>query len=202
MELFIEMQGSGIPCIYLHGGPGYWSKSFQHFAGERLEDNLQMVYLDQRGCGRSNLAENGDYSLERLLLDIEEIRIHLGIDEWYVLGHSFGGLLAVNYARMFSERVKGLILSNATLYMPNSFAHQITKGREFLGLDQIETSKTDVPELIHTFFTTAQQLIERDLFFKLQYQSLADKEKVDRIDQDLAARPDFQQAVFSAEEYF
>jgi proline iminopeptidase len=201
VDLFLEMQGSGIPCIYLHGGPGYWSKSFQHFAGERLEGNLQMVYLDQRGCGRSSLAENSDYSLERLLLDIEEIRIHLGIDEWYVLGHSFGGILAVNYARRFPERVKGLILTNATLDMPDSFSHQITRGREILGLDQIETPKADVPELIHTFFTTAQQLIERDLFFKLQYQSLADKEKVDALDSELSARPDFQQAVFSSDEY-
>lgn len=53
IKLYIERSGKGASCIYLHGGPGYWSKSFQHFAGDHVEEDLEMVYLDQRGCGRS-----------------------------------------------------------------------------------------------------------------------------------------------------
>lgn len=52
-----------------------------------------MVYLDHRGCGRSELSPSQNYSLDRLLNDIEELRIFLGINEWYVMGHSFGGIL-------------------------------------------------------------------------------------------------------------
>ncbi|MEN1968661.1 hypothetical protein WMZ97_11385 [Lentibacillus sp. N15] len=51
IELYIEKSGRGDPCLYLHGGPGYWSKSFQHFSTKLLEDTMEMVYLDQRGCG-------------------------------------------------------------------------------------------------------------------------------------------------------
>ena len=96
VELYFEIAGEGKPCLYLHGGPGYWSKSFQHFSGKLLEEHLQMVYLDQRGCGRSEHSPTQDYSLNRLIDDIEELRIFLGIEEWFVLGHSFGGILAVN----------------------------------------------------------------------------------------------------------
>jgi proline iminopeptidase len=42
LELYYDKSGKGVPCIYLHGGPGYWSKSFQYFSQELLEDNLEM----------------------------------------------------------------------------------------------------------------------------------------------------------------
>lgn len=53
LALYYDISGKGDPCLFLHGGPGYWSKSFQHYARDLLEENLQMIYLDQRGCGRS-----------------------------------------------------------------------------------------------------------------------------------------------------
>ena len=104
IELYFELDGEGVVCLYLHGSPGYWSKSFQHFSGECLEENLQMVYLDQRGCGRSEHSPTQDYSLSRLIDDIEELRVFLRIEEWFVMGHSFGGILAVNYAHRFSRQ--------------------------------------------------------------------------------------------------
>ncbi|RFU69301.1 hypothetical protein [Bacillus sp. V59.32b] len=55
VKLFIERKGNGMPCIYLHGGPGYWSKSFSEVAGSLLENQMDMIYLDQRGCGRSSI---------------------------------------------------------------------------------------------------------------------------------------------------
>ncbi|MGY0694422.1 alpha/beta fold hydrolase [Virgibacillus sp. FSP13] len=117
VRLYVEKSGQGDPCIYLHGGPGYWSKSFQYFSENLLEDALEMIYLDQRGCGRSELARGKNYSLARLIDDIEEVRKDLGIEAWYVMGHSFGGILAVNYAHTYPSRTKGLILSNVTLNM-------------------------------------------------------------------------------------
>ncbi|MBC5638482.1 alpha/beta hydrolase [Ornithinibacillus sp. BX22] len=204
VNLHVEREGTGMPCLYLHGGPGYWSKSFQHLAGDLLHKDLKLVYLDQRGCGRSDLAENEDYTLDRLLLDLEEVRLELQIKEWYVMGHSFGALLAMNYALKYPNAVKGIILSNGTLHMKESFAHQIQKGRELLGLehDSINIEEYRIPDLVDTFFSTVMQLMEENLFYKLQYQSIADKEKMDEIDAQLDTQPDFQQHIFSSEEYF
>ncbi|WP_010097977.1 alpha/beta fold hydrolase [Ornithinibacillus scapharcae] len=201
LALFYDQEGTGTPCIFLHGGPGYWSKSFQHFTSGTLTKEIKMIYLDQRGCGRSELADNGDYSLERLLLDLEELRVHLQIDKWYVMGHSFGGLLATNYAHQYPEHVMGLILSNATLHLKESFSAQIHKGRELLELSKVDIS-ADIATLVELFFGTAQALIEMDLFYKLQYQSLTAKEKVDLIDVDFSSNGEFQQYIFSSEEFF
>ena len=52
-----------------------------------------MIYLDQRGCGRSTSPKDNNYSMDRMVNDFEEVRKYLGIDKWITLGHSFGGLL-------------------------------------------------------------------------------------------------------------
>ncbi|MEN2766824.1 alpha/beta fold hydrolase [Ornithinibacillus xuwenensis] len=201
-ELFIEKAGKGVPCIYLHGGPGYWSKSIQQYAGPLLEQDLELLYADQRGCGRSSLATNKDYSLERLRLDIEEIRNYYQIDKWYLMGHSFGGILAVNYAYQYPDNVEGIILSNATLNMIDSFQQQIQKGREFLQLDDIDIPTDDIATLTEIYFDTVQELMAKELFSKLQFKDTSDKEKLDDVDQELDAKPDFQQSVFSSGEFF
>jgi len=79
--------------LYLSTWRSRWSKSFQLYAQELLEDKLEMIYLDQRGCGRSEHSPTQDYSLSRIIDDIEELRKFLGVNEWYVMGHSFGGIL-------------------------------------------------------------------------------------------------------------
>ncbi|KGR84385.1 alpha/beta fold hydrolase [Lysinibacillus odysseyi] len=199
VELYVEKGGKGAPCLFLHGGPGYWSRSFQYHAGDVLENDLEMIYLDQRGCGRSE--HSLDYSLNRLIADIEELRESLNIEEWYVMGHSFGGILAVNYAYRFHERTKGLILSNVTLSMRYSFEHQLQKGRELLGQKE-KGSFTEQP-FIDAFYEMVSELLEKDLYFKLQYKNPANKEKMDIIDREgLASDPQFQHYVFSSGEYF
>lgn len=52
VKLFAKSAGNGPVCIFVHGGPGAWSKSFEEMGGRALEKRLKMVYLDQRGCGR------------------------------------------------------------------------------------------------------------------------------------------------------
>jgi proline iminopeptidase len=131
VELYVERRGEGVPCLYLHGGPGYWSKSFSELAGPYLEKQVEMIYLDQRGCGRFSQSSQ-NYSLERLMKDIEEVRRQLEIDEMYILAHSFGGILAVHYAHHFGENVLGLILTNGTLHMRESLQYQYKKGVEML----------------------------------------------------------------------
>ncbi|WP_249872676.1 alpha/beta fold hydrolase [Oceanobacillus saliphilus] len=203
LELYYDKSGKGVPCVYLHGGPGYWSKSFQHYSQQLLEDKLEMVYLDQRGCGRSENSPAQDYSLSRIIADIEELRIFLGVNEWYVMGHSFGGILAVNYAERYPEGTKGIILSNVTLNMIDSFGHQINKGSNVIGIEVRDLSTNNISSFIDSYFSILTQLLDKETYFKFQYMDLDNKKSVDLIDQyGLNSDPIFQQYVFSSEEYF
>ncbi|HWL24348.1 MAG TPA: alpha/beta hydrolase [Ureibacillus sp.] len=202
LKLHYDKSGKGVTCVYLHGGPGYWSKSFQYFSQELLEEDLEMVYLDQRGCGRSEHSPTQNYSLKRLVDDIEELRIFLGISEWYVIGHSFGGILAVNYAKRFPERTKGIILSNVTLNMFDSFEQQINKGFDILGMEKKQIQRSNLESFMDTFYSILSKLMEKEEYYKLQYVDLENKKIVDKIDEGLYSDPNFQHFVFSSEEYF
>ncbi|MDD5047097.1 MAG: alpha/beta fold hydrolase, partial [Bacteroidales bacterium] len=93
VSLYVNVKGSGTPCLYLHGGPGSGSYWLEKFFGNYLEQNFQMIYLDQRGVGRSTSPRDGNYSMDRMVCDFEEIRQALGLSQWLTLGHSFGGIL-------------------------------------------------------------------------------------------------------------
>ena len=98
------------PVIFLHGGPGYNSYSFSVQAGPALEQSLRMVYLDQRGAGKSERPWNGQYSLATLASDIDEIRKGLGVPKVSIIGHSFGGTLALEYAATYPDQVARVVI--------------------------------------------------------------------------------------------
>ena len=102
--------GKGFPVLIINGGPGIGSDGFSSLA-EVLSVNNQTIIYDQRGTGRSQIDEinASSMSMDHLLTDIESLRKHLGFDEWIVLGHSFGGMLAYAYAAEYPERVTGMI---------------------------------------------------------------------------------------------
>lgn len=202
VTLHIGKSGKGIPCIFLHGGPGYWSYSFEQAGGSLLEEFMEIHYLDQRGCGRSSLAPNGDYSLKRLLLDIEEIRQELKIDRWIVMGHSFGGILATNYAKRYPNSVLSLILLNCTLNMRDSHIHQMNIGRNWLGEDAVLDTYESIESLNRDFFAMAEKLLEMGKYYDLQYMDREQFEILENLDKKLKSRPDFRKFVFSDPEFF
>lgn len=104
-----------LPLLVLNGGPGV---SSEHFGGlaDRLSDiggDRLALTFDQRGTGRSPLdrVDASTVNLEAMVDDIEALRTHLGIEEWVVFGHSWGGMYAMAYATAHPDRVRGLILS-------------------------------------------------------------------------------------------
>ncbi|TDQ42973.1 alpha/beta fold hydrolase [Aureibacillus halotolerans] len=202
IELFYERSGKGKPCLYLHGGPGYWSKSFQHYSQDVLEDQLDMVYLDQRGCGRSGHSTDKHYSLDRLIQDIEELRQFLGVKSWCIMGHSFGGILAVTYTQKYPEQVDGLILLNATLHFSDSLNHQINQCNEWLGLSSNSPMIENTSTLMNTFMTTIRKAIEKDVFYKLQYENINTKYEMDKIDTRINSDPEFQKYIFASSDFF
>jgi proline iminopeptidase len=128
VELHVDVAGTGPPCIYVHGGPGQGAQSFQRMRGDALQSFLTMIYVDQRGSGRSASAD--DYRLDRVVDDLDDVRRSLGFDKVYLLAHSFGGIIAFRYVEKHPDRVLGLILANSTLWFPGSLRWQLEYLRE------------------------------------------------------------------------
>lgn len=104
----------GVPLVlFLHGGPGYNSYSFAAIEGPLLEKSVRMIYLDQRGSGRSERPWDGDYKMQTLVEDVEALRRSLGATRLAIIGHSFGGTLALEYAAAHPDRVAKLVLVDA-----------------------------------------------------------------------------------------
>lgn len=110
--------GEGTPVVFLHGGPGQGSQTFARFAGPSLEPHLRMVYLDQRGAGRSERPWNDAYSLELMVDDLEQLRRAWGVERIAVVGHSFGSILALEYAARHPEHTARVVLTAAAPDLP------------------------------------------------------------------------------------
>jgi proline iminopeptidase len=99
------------PVVFLHGGPGQGSQSFAALAGPHLEPHLRMVYLDQRGSGRSERPWTGEYALETLVEDVEGLRRALGVPRIAIIAQSFGGVLGLEYAAKYPRHVSRLVVA-------------------------------------------------------------------------------------------
>ena len=92
---------------FVHGGPGYNAYGFERSIGPRLERSIRMVYLDQRGCGRSaGGAEDLPLGMDETVADFERLRAQLGIARWSVIAHSYGGLVALVYASRHVDAIE------------------------------------------------------------------------------------------------
>ncbi len=115
-ELYVEESGNpnGIPVIVVHGGPGAGSHPDQR----RFFDpsKYRIVLFDQRGCGQSTPHSALDNNhTQALVADMEIIREKLDIEQWVILGGSWGATLALIYAQTHPKRVKAMILRSVLL---------------------------------------------------------------------------------------
>lgn len=169
VKLYVKVKGQGTPLLYLHGGPGSGSFWFEEFFGDFMESQFTVVYLDQRGVGRSSSPANKDFSLERQLKDYEEIREQLGYDSWLTLGHSFGGILQTAYAKAYPKATRGMLMINTTLYLNDSFCNSWSpKAAEFLG-ETIPDCASDTIPLRERMGIHINKLREKDLFWKMAF---------------------------------
>jgi len=114
-------RSAGVPLVFLHGGPGQGSQTFQAVGGPELEKTHRLVYLDQRGAGRSDRPKDlAKYSMNILIEDVERLRRHLGVPKIALLGHSFGTQLALEYAARYPQHVAALVLAAATPHLARS----------------------------------------------------------------------------------
>lgn len=109
-RLFCRDIGSGHPIIVLHGGPDF-DHSYLLPELDRLADFFHLVYYDQRGRGRSAQGvQPDDVTLRSEIDDLDRVRSHFDLESVAVLGHSWGGLLAMEYAVRHPDRLSHLVL--------------------------------------------------------------------------------------------
>lgn len=197
VRLFTKQAGNGPICIFIHGGPGAWSKSFETMGGSNLESRLTMIYYDQRGCGRSGDAIDGDYSLNRMLKDIEQIRIKYKAQKVYLLAHSFGGILATNYAIKYPQNVQGIILANCTLDLKYSIRNQVHYMNALMGTHY----KISNADLLADFIKVKHKLSGKNLDYKLLSDNKENIERLNRIDKDNPSQYTFAKSTFGIKDY-
>lgn len=110
VQLFYRTAGAGTPAILLSGGPGF-TVDYMIPVGEFLPASYQRVFYEQRGTGRSRLPamtpEN--MTLPHVVADLEALRVHLRQERLFLVGHSWGGMLAMAYAAAHPDRVDRMI---------------------------------------------------------------------------------------------
>jgi proline iminopeptidase len=108
VSLNVEVVGRGYPLVLMHGGPGadHWTM----LPFRRLADRFTLVFYDHRCNGRSAGAPVSSMTWENLTADAEALRQRLGFDKWAVLGHSFGGHVALEYALRYPDSLSHLVL--------------------------------------------------------------------------------------------
>ncbi len=113
-QLFVKTMGRGEPLIIVHGGPGFDHSYFLPQMAELAAD-YRLVFYDQRVSGRSSAdLEPDEITLEEFIGDIEGLREFLGVERIHLMGHSFGGMLAMQYALRHPDRLHSLMLVNST----------------------------------------------------------------------------------------
>lgn len=106
--LEVEVIGTGPPLVLMHGGPGGDSTTMAPFRA--LADEFTLVFYDHRGNGHSECDDIASMTWDNLTADAEAIRSRLGFEHWAVLGHSFGGMVAMEYALRYPEALDHLLL--------------------------------------------------------------------------------------------
>ena len=115
-------QPGKVPLLCLHGGPG-----FPHDYLEPLEalavEGRQVVFYDQLGCGNSDVPEDPSiYTVDLFVEEVDAVRRALRLDAVHILGHSWGGMRAMEYALTQPSGIRALVLADTGASMPQWMA--------------------------------------------------------------------------------
>ncbi|RAK65856.1 proline iminopeptidase-family hydrolase [Hymenobacter edaphi] len=148
-KVWTQKVGAGkIKLLVLHGGPGNTHEYFENFPEHLAAEGVELYYYDQLNSFHSDKTDDKSvWTIPRFVEEIEQVRQGLGLDHFYLLGHSWGGMLALEYAAKYPQHLKGLITSNigykATVFNQHRYGlyidiirrHQAKEGKTVAGLD-------------------------------------------------------------------
>jgi len=205
-ELYLKTIGKGEPILIIHGGPGLDHTYFLPQM-EGLAKNHELIFYDQRASGKSaSNLDSSQISIDIFVEDIEAIRKQTKQENLNILGHSFGGILAMKYAIKYPDKVNKLILSNSSsassIFMKNEakrLQERITEEDKFaqeliFKSTNFQAGKASAYEdLFRTFFR--KEFVNRDLADSLTLTFPANFAKNSRLlsylSKDMGANYDF-----------
>ena len=119
-----------IKVLLLHGGPGATHEYFEALDSYFPGAGIEYYYYDQLGSAYSDQPDQPElWALPRFVEEVEQVRqaLRLEKDNFYLLGHSWGGILALEYALKYQQHLKGLIISNMVPSIPayNRYAREV-----------------------------------------------------------------------------
>jgi proline iminopeptidase len=163
-KLYYRIFGSaGTPVIVLHGGPGL-DQGYLLPQMLALAEKNKVVFYDQRGSGKSleTPINEQTINIEQFTYDLEKLRRHLGYKKFTLMGHSWGGMLAIKYAIQYPNNLSALVLLNsipATSAGVNAFIDEYNKRTAPIKskLDAIQKSPNFIegePEKVSEFYRT------------------------------------------------
>jgi proline iminopeptidase len=119
-----------IKLLLLHGGPGATHEYFEGLESWLAAEGIEFIYYDQLGSAFSDQPKDDTlWTTERFVDEVEQVRRALGLgrDDFYLLGHSWGGILAAEYALAHPENLKSLVISNMMMSIPdyNGYAETV-----------------------------------------------------------------------------
>jgi proline iminopeptidase len=111
-----------VKLLLLNGGPGATHEYFECMESFLPKENVEFIYYDQLGCGNSDkVTDTSLWDLDRYVEEVEQVRkaLQLTNENFYLLGHSWGGILAMQYTLKYQQNLKGLIISNMMSSCPD-----------------------------------------------------------------------------------
>jgi proline iminopeptidase len=138
-KVWTKRMGSGpVKVLLLHGGPGFPHDYLEAMESFLPQAGIEMVYYDQLGVGNSDIPDDPSlWTLPRYLSEVEEVRQGLKLDDFVLYGHSWGGILAIEYALHYQKHLRGLVISNMTAGVQSYLDHLAAIKELLLPPDQL-----------------------------------------------------------------
>lgn len=166
-KVWTKKIGSGpVKVLLLHGGPGFTHEYLEAMESFLPEAGIEMYYYDQLGCGNSDQPDDPAlWTLPRYLEEVEEVRKGLGLDHFVLYGHSWGGVLALEYALHHQRHLRGLVISNMTAGIQSLLAHLDTIKRQLPPATQARLQALEAQQAFDT--PEYQQIMMEELYPKV-----------------------------------
>ena len=115
-KVWTKKMGCGpLKVLLLHGGPGFSHEYLEAFESFLPQAGIEIYYSDQLGCNNSDQPDDASlWTLDRYTTEVEEVRQALGLEHFVLYGHSWGGILAIEYALRHQQQLRGLVISDMT----------------------------------------------------------------------------------------
>lgn len=148
-KVWTKRMGSGpVKVLLLHGGPGFPHDYLEAMESFLPQAGIEMYYYDQLGVGNSDVPDDPSlWTLARYVMEVEEVRRHLRLEQFVLYGHSWGGILAIEYALNYRRYLRGLVISNMTAGVQSylkriaALKEQLLTKEQRVQLDALESAK-------------------------------------------------------------